>query len=1381
MAAPGLAWMVIGADTAPELATAKTSGATHGLVEVYWDQVQSSAGGAVAAAGVLTSIQRVLDAGQKVCLRANLQYIPTFVDSAAVKFRRNGAVDYNPGNVSGNNARDWVWSASTRALADDYLTKLFAQLDWSKIDRVQLGGGPAGELQYPDSDGTQWWGYSAPAQTGTDLAAGQTVCPSPGYVPSTGTTWTSTDIAWAAWYSQSIINWMLWLIAKHRAYYSGPIWVMHPGAGLRKTSQTPTGGQALNYRVNVAKGVDWDGQMAAYPDANVHPYCTWSDAEHFWAPDPFSDVNDGNAAPWYHLLRVARARGRAAQIWGENTGGQSNVDMDRVFTSGAVAYGYQGLTWLSADSLADGTSDTYANLATRIATANKAYAAYSRGINLAGGEFAAAAATLPGTYGTDYAYDGATAITNVAGRGHKLVRVPFRWERVQPTRGAALNSAELTRLQGVVSSVQSAGMRAVLDCHNYARYIRSTADGGAELVLGDTLPVADLVDLWTRLSTAFRGNDGVYAYGLSNEPHDLTGTTGSFSGTVRYDWASGVQGWTGDSATASNVSGQLRLTSSLGSGNVNMRKDDAATVSGGSTPTGPVIQVKVTPVALPAGTWTVKAQWQNSGFAWQNPTSVALTRVDTGATVSSLTVGQAVYATCVFTSITSPPNAFCLQVDGTGATAGTVTVDFDDFSQGALTGGATAAQVWENASQQVVTAIRNNSDTTKIAVAGYNWSGAKTWQATHAAPWISDPANNVVYEAHYYFDDDNSGDYPNSYSSENSAATGAGYASLASRAVTELQNWTSWLVANGVRGLLGEVGWPNTADTDSWNAVGEAIYDECDLHAVDATYWAGGARWGTTYNLSIYTGTDQTTVKTQAAVVESHLSSTTVTSGGSDTTTPAVVRRNLAPNPALKVNATDWSAVDNAGATLSSWVRSTSVGATLPRATGFEGTQAGDVKAPRAAVTAGLQYYWAVSVRATGAALSANMLVNYYTALSGGSFVANSGATVPLDLASGATGRFVLGPYTVPATAVAGYLKLNDLDAGCEVTAYQVELSSTYDGTYFDGDSLGASWDGTSGNSTSTIRRFVEAITIGDSFTKTQTAVGPVATDAVAVAESFAIAAASPSGGAQDTVQVRDGFLVFSLEWDPRRGRNRVSAFTFADNVVQARVSRRPVSGGTWQLVRGGSVAVAGGRMAHPVDDYEFPSGIDLLYRIEGLTGASSGTTVVQSGTVSRRSVADSVWLKFITAPALNRQLEFMGRSDITRPSRTAVYNVQNRPDPVVVSDVHASRQFTIKVKTETAADTDALDHALSQGLPCYLQVPQPINCPSVYAVVGDYSFEPPTLKSHRNVWTIPLTEVSPPPPSIVSPQATWQELINLYPTWQDVMAAVPLWMNTAD
>jgi hypothetical protein len=488
-------------------------------------------------------------------------------------------------------------------------------------------------------------------------------------------------------------------------------------------------------------------------------------------------------------------------------------------------------------------------------------------------------------------------------------------------------------------------------------------------------------------------------------------------------------------------------------------------------------------------------------------------------------------------------------------------------------------------------------------------------------------------------------------------------------------------------------------------------------------------------------------------------------------------RRNLAPNPACKVDATGWSAVSNTGTVLSDWGRSTSVAAALPRTTGFEGTTGGDVLTPRAAVTAGQSYYWAVSVHATGGALSANMLVNYYAALSGGAFISNSGPTVPLNLAAGATARFVVGPYTVPAGAVSGYLKLNDLDTGCEVTAYQVEDAATF-GAYFDGDSSGASWDSSVGLSTSTIRQLVESLALADGFDFSATAAGPVASDQVSLRESWSIAS---SGFLGESMRMRDGFLISSLQWDAVRGRNRVSAFVFAPDVVRARVMRRPVNGGVWQLVRGGVVDVVDGRMVRQVDDYEFPSGVDLLYRIEGLTGAAGGAIVVQSATVARRSIADSVWLKFITQPALNRRVDFMGRTDVSRDSRTSVYRVVGRADPVVVSDVHSSRTFTIKVKTETVAETEALDHALSQGLPCYLQVPATINTPSIYAVVGAYSFEAPATKSLRNVWTIPLTEVAAPPPSIVSPQATWQHLIDQYATWQDVLDNVPTWLDTAD
>jgi hypothetical protein len=150
--------------------------------------------------------------------------------------------------------------------------------------------------------------------------------------------------------------------------------------------------------------------------------------------------------------------------------------------------------------------------------------------------------------------------------------------------------------------------------------------------------------------------------------------------------------------------------------------------------------------------------------------------------------------------------------------------------------------------------------------------------------------------------------------------------------------------------------------------------------------------------------------------------------------------------------------------------------------------------------------------------------------------------------------------------------------------------------------------------------------------------------------------------------------------------------------------------------------------MVRRVDDYEFPSGVDLEYRIEGLTGAAAGATVVQVATVTRRSIADSVWFKFITSPALNRRLEFMGRTDISRDSRSAVYRCR------AGRTRWWCRMCTRRAVHDQGEDRDtrrhrALDHALSQGLPCYLQVPATINTPSIYATIGSYSFEAPATQ----------------------------------------------------
>ncbi len=90
-------------------------------------------------------------------------------------------------------------------------------------------------------------------------------------------------------------------------------------------------------------------------------------------------------------------------------------------------------------------------------------------------------------------------------------------------------------------------------------------------------------------------------------------------------------------------------------------------------------------------------------------------------------------------------------------------------------GGFTAAQIWEQASQAAVDAIRSNGDSKVILVPGYQWSHVTQFPVQHPRAWITDPAGNFRYEAHQYFDRNGSGSYSYSYAAEVADAEARGF------------------------------------------------------------------------------------------------------------------------------------------------------------------------------------------------------------------------------------------------------------------------------------------------------------------------------------------------------------------------------------------------------------------------------------------------------------------------------------------------------------------------------------------------------------------------------------------------------------------------------
>lgn len=484
------------------------------------------------------------------------------------------------------------------------------------------------------------------------------------------------------------------------------------------------------------------------------------------------------------------------------------------------------------------------------------------------------------------------------------------------------------------------------------------------------------------------------------------------------------------------------------------------------------------------------------------------------------------------------------------------------------------------------------------------------------------------------------------------------------------------------------------------------------------------------------------------------------------------LRRNLSPNPALQTatagNATSWTS-SPAG-----YARQTGVTG-MDRTTGFGGTGAIDViTSPRFAAVAGSAYMASIQVK-TGASNTFKVMINWYSGTpASGTFL--SGTTTTSFTVNG-TARCEIGPFTAPTGAGAGYVRLIELDSTTvTLTALLVEQTNASGNTYFDGATTGASWEGTSGNSTSVLITASDSWTFTDAGSRVASADGPTGGDAVAFIETATIVASSTVA---EEITWSDSAMLFSCDYDPRRGRNRISARGLPTAGVRAIVESRPESRSAWRAVRGGKVGLSGGAFVRTVDDYEFIAGRDNAYRIRVLSTPENVTEVtISSATVTLPATNPGVWLKFIVQPALNQQVALIDWSEISRPSRVSLYDVVGRTDPVAVTDVHSSRRITVTLRTATNDEAQRLDDALSQGRPLFLHVPDPLALPSMYAVAGDYSASRPSKLTSVRFWQVALIEVAPPPASAVAPATTWQNILDSYTTWQDVIDAFDTWQD---
>ena len=143
------------------------------------------------------------------------------------------------------------------------------------------------------------------------------------------------------------------------------------------------------------------------------------------------------------------------------------------------------------------------------------------GVNLAGAEFDEE--NMPGTLDQHYTYPNAAELDYYKSKGLDLVRLPFRWERLQHEFGGELEPENLAAIKEFVAMVSERNMHVILDLHNYGRY----RVGNTEIIIGENsdVSIANIRDFWTKLASEFKNRESVWGYGIMNEPHDMLEAT----------------------------------------------------------------------------------------------------------------------------------------------------------------------------------------------------------------------------------------------------------------------------------------------------------------------------------------------------------------------------------------------------------------------------------------------------------------------------------------------------------------------------------------------------------------------------------------------------------------------------------------------------------------------------------------------------------------------------------------------------------------------------------------------------------------------------------------------------------------------------------------
>lgn len=563
--------------------------------------------------------------------------------------------------------------------------------------------------------------------------------------------------------------------------------------------------------------------------------------------------------------------------------GQTTLDLDTLDEDGVVtALPSQGSYSNEPAGLSDATKASLGiTYATKTDLARVSSNAVDRGTNLSGLEFGD---TLPGLGGTNYFTPVEDDFRYFAGKGFTVLRLPFRWERLQPYLNGALNATYKGYLDQAIGYARKYGVKLVLDCHNFSqRYISYTGGftndftSSAGSWSGGNLNAGGYYesDPNTYFST-YSGGDSrngasqnfVATLTLDAQiaPYpgvsilmldDGNGTNYQFTFNVnnnQFFWGKNIAG-------TFTQAGSQAATLSLAHGyaveiDVNQKTAGKVTVTVDGTQicqfptdsaiTGGKVSIQQGYMKSHIDNVTLNVAGNTTGGNSSGVYKMGTTQLPHSALADLWTKLSTLYkdepAVWAYDVMNEPFGLAVPLSPTTYKTTATVTA----------------------MNQAAMDAIRAVDTQKWILIEGDGFAGLQSFTSqygTNPDPWWNDPSGKTMVSFHYYFNSDHSGAYTDSWSQ-----------ALRDRLPTDVLPAFQWAKAKNVPVFMGEYGVPNTTDTSgtNWRADLDTFLTWMDQYGIYGTHWAAGANY-TGPATTLQPLNSYTTDVAQMPVVQKHL------------------------------------------------------------------------------------------------------------------------------------------------------------------------------------------------------------------------------------------------------------------------------------------------------------------------------------------------------------------------------------------------------------------------------------------------------------------------------------------------------------------------------